>query len=124
MVSVPKARRRRPKPSILRIVEAVARHFAVPADTILVVTREHRAVRARQVAWWLARRLLKRSYPKLGRSFHRDHSSIVYGVQVVEALRAVDAGFAATLASLERAIRRGEDSAGPPPAMRLRKIAP
>lgn len=121
---VPAKRRRSPKPSVPRIAEAVAGHFAVPPAAIFAGTREHRAVRARQVAWWLARRLLKRSYPKLGQSFHRDPSSIVYGVQVVDALRATDGNFAAMLGRLERAIRTGEAVTGPAPSVRLRKIAP
>lgn len=122
--AAPAPRVRLSTPSVPRIVEAVAQHFAVPRQAIFAATRENRAVRARQVAWWLARRLLKRSYPKLGRSFCRDHSSIVYGVQIVDALRERDADFAASLDELERAIRLRRPAEGAAPPVRLRKIAP
>ncbi len=67
------------------IVKAVSDHFGVkPAD--MRSNRKHKVVALpRQVAMYLLRQLTNASYPDIGKRFGgRDHSTVMYGVKMIE----------------------------------------
>ena len=68
------------------IVTATAEHFALSADDVRSKGRRHELVVARQVAMYLIRELTTHSYPEIGQYFSgRDHSTVMYAVQKVNA---------------------------------------
>jgi len=73
--------------TIKEIIEQVAAVTGVPADVILGKGRVRRIARARQVAMVLSRELTGQSYPRIGRAFRRDHSTVIHATQQVEAWR-------------------------------------
>lgn len=64
-------------------VQAAAEHFGVTVEAILTGTRRPRVVSARHVACWLLRDT-GRSFPDVGRTMRRDHSTVIYAVRKVE----------------------------------------
>lgn len=73
-------------PRIRDIAEAVARYFDVPVDRVLRVgDRSQSVVRARHVAWTVARELTGRSSPELARDFGaKDPGSVLRATYKVE----------------------------------------
>ena len=73
---------------MIAIATAVAEHYQVPYDR-LVSTRQERGqrwrdpyiVEARQVAMVLIRQIMDASYPRIGRFFHMDHTTVVAGIR-------------------------------------------
>ena len=56
------------------IKQAVCQHFAIGKNDIEGLYRDKRMVRARHVAFWLARDMTKASHPEIGRRCgDRDH---------------------------------------------------
>lgn len=76
------------------IIQAVAIFYDVKLEEVLRKSRNRRRTLARQVAMALSRELLGSSYPKLGRAFGCDHSTVISAVQRVQQLREDDATFA------------------------------
>lgn len=66
------------------IQQAVADAFGVPMRELLSERRGCGVAQARQVAMYLCRELTHNSYPFLGRHFDRDHTTVLYGVNVIE----------------------------------------
>ncbi len=64
--------------AIARVMKLAADFYKVPIESLLGESRLVPIVRARHVACYLARDLLHRSFPDIGRVVHRDHSTIVY----------------------------------------------
>lgn len=75
---------------VAEIQHAVAQHYGLTLADIRSTSRQKRLVRPRQIAMYLARRMTTRSYPEIGLSFHRDHSTIMYAEKHVDWLREVD----------------------------------
>src|SRR5262245_27496286 len=57
--------------------------------------------RIRQIAFYLCRKHTTQSLPEIGRSFHRDHSTILHGARKIGALRKIDAAVHSDLSKLE-----------------------
>jgi hypothetical protein len=69
-----------PPLAVRRILGAVALHFEVKADVIRSGENGRKnpsEVRARQVAMFLIRDILKLSYPEIGRYFDKDHTTVM-----------------------------------------------
>lgn len=87
------------------IQKAVADYYKLPLTGLLSATRARALARPRQVAMYLAKVLTDLSLPELGRRFGgRDHTTILHGVRTVESLIAREAGLAADVAALRRAL--------------------
>lgn len=69
--------------SIAAIQEAVAARYHITVDDLIRPSRQHRYVRPRQIAMYLA--VGGASYPKVGRAFHRDHTTVIHAIKAVEA---------------------------------------
>lgn len=66
------------------IVMEVGRKYDVTLPEMMSSVRRHKFVDARHEAWWRMRHELGHSYPRIGRAFGKDHTSIVHGVQRYE----------------------------------------
>lgn len=93
-------------PSIDRIIEQVAEAFGVTYRDILSDRRDARLVVARHAGIWLARRLTLHSYPVIGRSFGRDHTTVMYAVSRIEQRMADDGRLVRRLGKLEQELIR------------------
>ena len=68
-----------------QIVAVVAtRHYCTPAD-LESASRETAFVRPRQLAMYVLRHGLRLSYPAIGRLLHRDHTTVLHSLRVIEA---------------------------------------
>mgnify|MGYP001565937791 CR=1 FL=1 len=74
-------------PPLRAILWAVAGVTGIPSNEILSARRPRRAIPARFVMSWLARELTVNSYPRIGRAYCRDHTSIMHGCKKVDARR-------------------------------------
>lgn len=68
--------------SIAAIQDAVATRYNITVDDLVSTSRQHRYVRPRQIAMYLA--VGGASYPKVGRAFHRDHTTVIHAIKAVE----------------------------------------
>lgn len=66
------------------IAMEVGRKYDVTLDEMMSSVRRHNFVLARHEAWWRMRHELGHSYPRIGRAFGKDHTSIVHGVHSYE----------------------------------------
>lgn len=88
--------------TIEEAIKLVADFYRIrPAD--LKGERRHRNVaRPRQVAMYLAREVLQRSFPEIGRAFSRDHTTVIAACRKVEELMLGDAALSSEVDSLKR----------------------
>uniref|UniRef100_UPI0025BB1DF2 helix-turn-helix domain-containing protein n=1 Tax=Bosea sp. (in: a-proteobacteria) TaxID=1871050 RepID=UPI0025BB1DF2 len=70
----------------------------------------------RQVAMFLARHCTLQSFPQIARAMHRDHTTVMHGVERVRERIALDARFAVSVAQIEAEVLRTSDLAFPEPA--------
>jgi chromosomal replication initiation ATPase DnaA len=84
------------------IRDLVCTHYNLAPGAISMKMRTVDLVTARQLIWWLARRLTGATTTQLGQMFSRNHGTIISGMRAVEDHIAVEADFAATAAGLEK----------------------
>ena len=97
--------------SITDVQRAVARAFRLGVGEMLSRARHNRVACARQVAMYLCRELAggpaghrrrAASFPRIGRAFARDHTSVIHACNVVARRRIAEAGFARLLDTIVR----------------------
>ena len=92
-------------PSIDTIMKVTAGTFGVSVLDLQSARRDKKTALARHVAFYLARHSTPHSYPTIARRFgDRDHTTAMYGVQRIAALRQVDAELDETLDGLTRCL--------------------
>lgn len=74
----------RPGPRAKRIIEIVAFEFDLEASDLYGRDQHKRFSRARQVACYLLRTRLQRSYPEIGETMGLDNSTVLRGIKSVE----------------------------------------
>lgn len=74
------------------IKHLVANHYGITVERMDGKTREFIVTRARHVAMYLSRVVLRSSWPALGRAFRRDHTSVLDGHKRIAALIKHDNG--------------------------------
>lgn len=85
------------------IVREVCEQFGLSKDALLSKSKSNSIVRPRWVVMYLAKTLLKRSYPDIGeRLGGKDHTTVLHGVREMEKMIATDE----TMARHVEAIRR------------------
>jgi hypothetical protein len=89
-----------PQPSADRIIIATAKQFGVPARQIKGHRRNAAIVKARQVAMYLAGVLTNKSLPQIGRSFNKDHTTVLHAQRKIAGLILTDSALAADVAAL------------------------
>lgn len=83
---------------IARVIETLAQHDGVSAETMLSPLRTRDAVTARRKALYLAYRMSGKSLPEIGRRFGgRDHTTVLHAVRTVETRADADTRFHAEL---------------------------
>ena len=104
--------------SIAEIQDTVARAFHVSRADLLSRSRRQHVACARHVAMYLSRELAgeingvdgqrprrwRASFPRIGRAFCRDHSSVVHACNAIGRRRRLDGAFAAMLRDLAREV--------------------
>src|SRR5258706_8172424 len=70
--------------SIEEIVHETARAYGLAPEALRSRSRKQLVVRPRQIAMYLARRYTAASLADIGRAFARDHTSVMYAIDVVE----------------------------------------
>lgn len=73
--------KQRPQPRISDIQRSVAAAGGLRTADLTGMSREKSIVRPRHIAMALASNLTKKSLPEIGRSFGRDHTSVLYAVR-------------------------------------------
>jgi chromosomal replication initiator protein len=79
--------------SIHSIQTAVAARWRCCVRDLLSRRQSQAVARPRQVAMWLARHATPASLPEIGREFDRDHTTVMHGLAVVDAVMARDPAF-------------------------------
>ena len=66
------------------IMEVVAKSYALSLEELCGRSRRRRIVQPRQFAMYLCRKYTNASLKDIGRAFERDHTSVIYAIDVVE----------------------------------------
>ena len=93
--------------SVTRIQTEVVKHFGIAMSQMADRGRLAKHVYARQIAFWLAKHMnSKRTLNQIACKFGmRDHTTVLHGIQKIEALINADPAVAALVAMLERRAR-------------------
>lgn len=91
-------------------MRVVAEHFGLKPGDLESKCRERQIVRPRQIAMWLCRRLVDRSYPEIGKKFgDRNHATVIHAVKKVEQLREMDSEFHDEVDRIRRKLEGGSN---------------
>ena len=83
-------------PTVADCVALVAAEYKLTRAEILGQQRARKYARPRQIAMWIASKATTASLPEIGlRIGKRHHTTIMWGIKVVDKLRAEDASFTA-----------------------------
>jgi len=66
------------------IIKAVAKYFNISADDILGKDRSSKISEPRKIAMYMVRDMTHESFPKMGKVFDRDHTTIKHAVDTLE----------------------------------------
>jgi chromosomal replication initiation ATPase DnaA len=78
-------------PTIGKIIFAVAQYFEIPTNDLRGVYRTANIAYARQIGFYLSRKLTVRSFPEIGKKFGgRDHTTVLHGYRKIERLMKTD----------------------------------
>jgi len=99
--------------SIEDVKRLTAAYYGVQVADIESKSRQRNFVLPRQVAIFLSKTLLARSYPQIGQRFKRDHTSCVHAVQKITRLMESNPDFAVEVDALRQAIRDAHQGQGP-----------
>ena len=80
----------------------VSLEFDITESELIGGQRSRRISRARQAAYWLAKKSTRLSLPQIGAALGKDHTSVMYGVGRATEIMAVDAQFNETVTRLFR----------------------
>jgi chromosomal replication initiation ATPase DnaA len=102
-----------PRP-LARIIKAVCSatweyrgaEYLVTARLLLSPRRPAHIVRVRMAGYWLASTLTQCTLPQIGWSFHRDHSTIIYGVRRCGEIMDREPAFRATVEAIAEELGR------------------
>ena len=91
------------KPTLQQIAKKVARYFNVRSSDLKSASRRQWVVRARGVAFYLARQLTDDSFQRLGQLLGgRDHSTVMHACQRIESLLESDPAIAVAVGRLRQ----------------------
>lgn len=91
------------RPSFNHIVDAVAKHYGVPTDDIMGLSRKAPIVHARHIAIYVTREITKDSWKHIGALFgDRDHTSMMHGYQKISEMMSQDRDLKSTVKTLIR----------------------
>lgn len=73
------------------IIKAVAKYFEIDSEDILGKDRSSKMVEPRKIAMYMVRDMTHESFPKMGKVFNRDHTTIKHAVDTLEEQLKTDA---------------------------------
>jgi len=83
------------------IISAVSKYFDIEEETLRSRVKTAEVVNARQIAMYLIRRLTKLSQGDIAKEFgKKDHTTVIYSLDVVEKRIAVDSQYAETIKNI------------------------
>ena len=92
--------------TIEKIKRVVAKHFGVSVIDLESVRRDVRSTLPRQVAYFLSRKLTRKSLPDIGRRMGgRDHTSVISGIKKINRLLLEDAELASKINELMQVLQ-------------------
>lgn len=74
------------QPCIIDIMRVVARRYHLSVLDLKAERRVATIVRPRQLAMYLAYKITLHSTPRIGRAFHRDHTTVLHAIKKITAL--------------------------------------
>ncbi len=86
------------------IIRAVAKYFELEYEDIIGKDRSQKMVEPRKVAMYMVRNMTNESYPKMGKIFNRDHTTIKYSVDTLEELMKTDSAIKAQIKEVKESI--------------------
>ena len=87
------------------VIEAVARYYSLPAESLTGPRRSREITTPRQIAMYLCRQVANVSYPRIGDAFGRDHSTVQHGCEKIEDERATNSSLNTVLTDLSRQLK-------------------
>ena len=66
------------------VAPVVCEYYSLSMDDLMERSRRVVVVEARQMAWFLLRYYSHLSFPAIGRLFGKDHTTVMYGVKMVD----------------------------------------
>jgi chromosomal replication initiator protein len=106
---LPELRVRPVPPSIDGILAATAESFGTTARLLRARRRDQDLVLPRQVAMYLARKVLGSSFAALAATFERDHTTLIHACRTIAARLETDGALAERVERIEHTLRRRED---------------
>src|SRR5208282_386335 len=91
---------------VKKVASEVCQKFNVTFDRLTMKCRENAVAVPRQVVFYLARELSDIRLTELGRIFHKDHGTVLYGHRSVKERMTVDREFAETVERLMQSCRQ------------------
>jgi chromosomal replication initiator protein len=89
-----------------RVLKDVSEAYGVPTGAITSNNRTHEVITARQVAQYLMKVVLGMSYPAIARATGlKNHTTALYSVEKIRAMRVNDKSFHAMVGDIERGLR-------------------
>lgn len=89
-----------PRLFVSHIQATVAAYYGIPVRHMTSDRRDWEVSHPRQVAMYLCAELTPKSYPDLGRLFHRDHTTIIWAEKSVQRRMNADPEFAEDVRAL------------------------
>jgi chromosomal replication initiator protein len=88
--------------TIERIQSSLAERMNIPLGTLISRKRDNRTAFARQLGYYLCRKHTDASFPLIGESFGRDHSSIIHGVRLISGRIEAEPAFRLSIRRIEQ----------------------
>lgn len=76
-----------PRVSIREILRVATHRAGVSIDEMISSSRKPHVTDWRKAAYAAARQATGASYPKIGRAFNRDHTTVIYGARTADPIR-------------------------------------
>jgi chromosomal replication initiator protein len=92
--------------TVKKVAVEVCQKFNVTFDRLTMRCRENAVAIPRQVVFYIARELSDIRLTELGRIFHKDHGTVLYGHRSIKDRITVDREFAETVEQLMHSCRR------------------
>ncbi|MGO9587213.1 MAG: helix-turn-helix domain-containing protein [Limisphaerales bacterium] len=92
--------------TVKKVATEVCQKFNVTFDRLTMKCRENAVAVPRQVVFYIARELSDIRLAELGRIFHKDHGTVLYGHRSVKDRMTVDREFAETVEQLMQSCRQ------------------
>lgn len=95
-----------PVPFIIDVMRVVARRYSCSVLDLKSTRRYAPIVRPRQIAMYVAYKVTMHSTPRIGRAFHRDHTTVLHAIRKVRRMVESDPAIAAEVEEIVAEIDR------------------